>query len=124
MMVAQLVERQGIGARTEHADALSMSRIFSWDTTDVALICLCYIENATSAQVRYAVRRIRRRVPDVFIVLALLGNADESDTQEALVSKAIVQQSLRATVERILAVASSPSEKQESWEPSRNVAMR
>jgi hypothetical protein len=36
LMVAHLVERQGIGARAEQADALSMSRIFTLDTKDVA----------------------------------------------------------------------------------------
>jgi hypothetical protein len=62
-MTAHLVERQGIGARAEQADALSMSRIFSWEIQDTALICLCYIEHATPAQIRYAIRRIRRRAP-------------------------------------------------------------
>ena len=55
MVIAKLIERRGIGARAEQADALSMARIFSLDTTGVALICLCYIEFATTAQVRYAV---------------------------------------------------------------------
>ena len=32
LMVAQLIEREGIGARVEQADALSISRIFSLDT--------------------------------------------------------------------------------------------
>jgi hypothetical protein len=30
----------------------------------VELICLCYLEAATPAQIRYAIRRIRRRVPE------------------------------------------------------------
>ena len=51
LMVAQLIERNGIGARAERADALSISRIFTLDTKDVALVCLCYVENATSAQI-------------------------------------------------------------------------
>ena len=51
IVLAQLVERQGIGARAEQADALSMSRIFSLDAKDVVLICLCYVGNATCAQI-------------------------------------------------------------------------
>ena len=82
MVVAQLVERHGIGARAEQADALSMSRMFSWDIEGVALVCLCYVENPTSAQVRYAVRRIRRRLPNVNIVVALFGDPEEVDGQE------------------------------------------
>ena len=80
MAIAKLVERQGIGARAEQADALSMARIFSLDTKGVALICLCYIEFATIAQMRYAVRRVRRLAPDVIILVALLreGSAEEN----------------------------------------------
>ena len=78
-MVAQLTERQGIGARAEQASALSMSRIFAWETEDVALICLCYIEDVSPAQIRYAIRRIRRRVPDVPILVALFGDTDQME---------------------------------------------
>jgi hypothetical protein len=108
MMVAQLIERQGIGARAEQADALSISRIFDLDTKGVALICLCCIENATAAQVRYAVRRLRRKAPQAFILVALVGEAGNVDDREVLraaANVALVKQSLDDIVERILAVA-------------------
>ena len=112
MVVAQLVERHGIGARAEQADALSMSRMFSWDIEGVALVCLCYVENPTSAQVRYAVRRIRRRLPNVNIVVALFGDPEEVDGQELPSNTEFVERSLRATVDKIVAIASSTSDKQ------------
>ena len=112
MVVAQLVERHGIGARAEQADALSMSRMFSWDIEGVALVCLCYVENPTSAQVRYAVRRIRRRLPNVNIVVALFGDPKEVDSQELPSNTEFVERSLRATVDKIVAIASSTSDKQ------------
>jgi hypothetical protein len=34
------------------------------------------VEYATPAQIRYAIRRIRRRIPEVSILVALLGNAE------------------------------------------------
>ena len=49
LMIAQLLKRLGIGARVEHAEALSMSQITGWDTEGVALICLCYVGNPSSA---------------------------------------------------------------------------
>ena len=109
LMVAQLVERQGIGARAEQADALSMARVFSLDTKEVALICLCYVENATSAQVRYAVRRLRRKAPNAFILVALVGAADNLDEQAVreFANVELVKQSLAETVERILEAASA-----------------
>jgi predicted PurR-regulated permease PerM len=112
MVVAQLVERHGIGARAEQADALSMSRMFSWDIEGVALVCLCYVENPTRAQVRYAARRIRRRLPNVNIVVALFGDPKEVDSQELPSNTEFVERSLRATVDRIVAIASSTSDKQ------------
>jgi hypothetical protein len=105
LMVAQLVERHGIGARDEQADALSMSRIFTLDMKDVALVCLCYVENATSAQIRYAVRRLRRKAPDAFILVALVGAAEGIDEQivREFANVALVEHSLADTVERIIA---------------------
>jgi hypothetical protein len=46
------------------------------------LVCICYLENASSAQIRYAVRRLRRKAPEAFIVTALLGKADLLGTAE------------------------------------------
>ena len=129
LMVAQLVERQGIGARAEQADALSMARIFSLDTKDVALVCLCYIENVTSAQIRYAVRRLRRKAPNAFILVSLLGAADgrDGDAVHEFANAAVVRQSLANTVERILEESSTPTPiggEAELGLPSENAAMQ
>lgn len=105
-MVAHLVERQGIGARAEEVEALSMARIFSWDTKDVTLICLCYVEHATPAQIRYAIRRVRRRLPDIPIIVALFGNAERFEEFEGAGRTEAVQQSLRDVVTKIVATAS------------------
>jgi hypothetical protein len=118
LMVAQLVERHSIGARSEQADALSMSRIFGLDMKEVALICLCYVEDATSAQIRYAVRRLRRKAPDAFILIALVGAAEGIDEQivREFTDVALVKHSLAETVERIL--AQSTAQPKESEVPS------
>lgn len=84
LILAQLVERQGIGVRPESADALSMSRIFSLDTIDVALVCLCYVTNPTSAQIRYAIRRLRRKAPGAFILVSMMGGADNVSGSEEI----------------------------------------
>jgi hypothetical protein len=107
LMVAQLVERHGIGARAEKADALSITRIFGLDTKDIALVCLCYVENATAAQIRYAIRRLRRKAPNAIIMVALVGNTDNmsnSEDPQASLPLDFVERSLSATVARILAV--------------------
>jgi predicted PurR-regulated permease PerM len=110
LMVAQLVERRGIGARAEQADALSMARIFSLDMTDVALVCLCYVEDATSAQIRYAIRRLRRKAPKAFILVSLVGAGDGGgDVVSEFANVKLVKQSLADTVEKILEEASAPA---------------
>jgi hypothetical protein len=133
LMVAQLVERRGIGARAEQADALSMARIFSLDTTDVALICLCYVEDATSAQIRYAVRRLRRKAPKAFILVSLVGAGDGGGggVVSEFANVRLVKESLAETVERILEEASAPakasgapSAEAESGSPSENATVQ
>jgi hypothetical protein len=104
LMVAQLLQRQGLKARAEQADALSMSRVFSLDTKDVALVCLCYVENPTAAQIRYAIRRLRRKAPAAFIVVSLVGAGDAIDEQAVreFADVELVKQSLAQTVARII----------------------
>jgi hypothetical protein len=106
-MVAQLLEKKNIGVRVEKVDALSMGRIFSLNTKNVALVCLCYVENATAAQISYAVRRLRRKTPEAVIVVSLIGastNYPDSASPSAN-SFDFVERSLRETVARIVATA-------------------
>jgi predicted PurR-regulated permease PerM len=103
LIMAQLIERQGIGVRSESADALSISRIFALDTKDVALVCLCYVAYPTSAQVRYAIRRLRRKAPEAFILVSVIGGADNvSGSEEFRACQADdVRQSLSETIDQI-----------------------
>ena len=113
LIVTQLLERRGVAVRAEEAGALSKSRVSSLDTKDVALICLCYVETPTRAQIHYAVRRLRRKAPAAIILIALLGATSAIDDEEvihALVKLDLIQASLHATVERILAITAAPLE--------------
>jgi tRNA A37 methylthiotransferase MiaB len=113
LMVAQLIEREGIGARVEQADALSISRIFSLDTKDVALVCLCYVEDATSAQIRYALRRLRRKAPDAYILVTMMGAAAKIEAREALQGfpNTGVVESLDETVAQVRTAASGQQDR-------------
>jgi hypothetical protein len=110
-MIARLLYRRGIGARVEHGEALSMSRIMGRDIKGVALVCLCYVGTPSSAQIRYAVRRIRRRTSAIPTLIALLGASVEMKTSDILEQEEFFQDSLSATIEKILATASDVSEK-------------
>ena len=82
-----------------------MSRVFSLETEDVQLICLCYVEYATPAQIRYAIRRIRRRNPAIPILVALFGNSEGIEDDEGIGGSGFVQQSMREAVDKIMAAA-------------------
>jgi hypothetical protein len=105
MIIAHRLERRGICARTEPAGALSMSRLVNWDTEGVDLLCLCYVENASAAQIRYAVRRIRRKASDVRIIVALLGDAFEVNDGELPNGVSAARHTTAETIDKILALA-------------------
>ena len=105
LIIAQLVSKEGIGARAEDRDALSISKIFTLDTKDVGIVCLCFIGDTSAAQIHYAVRRLRRKMPKAFILLTLIGNA--TAFEETFMSAAgigLIQTSLRGTRDEILKI--------------------
>jgi predicted PurR-regulated permease PerM len=84
LIVAQVLRKRQFGVRAEQADALSVSRIFTLDTAGISAICVCYIENASAAQIGYAVRRLRRKEPQAFILVALLAGQGLAEDKEKL----------------------------------------
>ena len=109
MIAAHVLQRKGIGAQAEQAATLSMSSILSWDPQNVGLVSVCYVGNVTSAQIRYAVRRIRRRAPDVLIVIALFSNAEDVDEKQISSNMVFIERSLHSAVDKILKVAQGTS---------------
>ncbi|GAC1333262.1 MAG: AI-2E family transporter [Bradyrhizobium sp.] len=69
IMLGQLSTAHGLAARVEGAEALSTANVFRLDTTGVAIVCLVYMDASGPAHMRYAVRRLRRKVPKATIIL-------------------------------------------------------
>ena len=108
IVLAQLLERRGIGARAKEADALSMGKLFALDTSNVALICLCYLGKASAAQIHYAARRMRRKAPGVLIVICLLSVTHTAEDAEPIAlppGSDVVRGSLADSVQRVVALA-------------------
>jgi hypothetical protein len=59
--LAQLLEKHGLRARVEGADAVATPNIFRLETTGVVMVCLSYLDVSSPAHMRYAIRRMRRR---------------------------------------------------------------
>lgn len=105
MMIVHLLQRRGLGARSGPVGALSISGLADWDAAGVDLVCLCYVENVSAAQVRYAVRRLRRKIADARIIVALLWDAVEVSDQETFGDVRLAHPTTAAAVDMILAAA-------------------
>jgi hypothetical protein len=78
LFVHLLHAEEGITARVEPAQALTPAGLLRLDAAQAELICLSYLDSeAGHAQVRYAVRRVRRRFPRA-AVLTCFWSADEA----------------------------------------------
>jgi hypothetical protein len=119
LILAQLVSKRGIGARAERSDALSMSRLFTLDIKEVAIVCICYIESATSAQIRYAARRLRRKAPEAIIITLLIQDNAPPATSAA---DEPIQNSLEAAVSRIIEIARTRASNDKPASRSRGAA--
>lgn len=80
LVLAQILNRRGIGAAAERADALSMSRFFSLDLSQAAAFCICYVGKPSDAMIQYTVRRLSKKTKGGRIIIALLGNESEALT--------------------------------------------
>ena len=72
LMLAQMLGKHGLAARALGPEATSSAMIAGLVESAPALICLCYLNAGGAAHMRYAVKRLRRRLPSACIVLASL----------------------------------------------------
>src|SRR5271165_2243033 len=66
-MLAQLLQKHGIGARVVPSDSVSPPNLFALDTTGVQMAYLCYLEPGSFSNPHYLVRRLRRKLPKTTI---------------------------------------------------------
>jgi predicted PurR-regulated permease PerM len=81
-ILVQLLERQGIATRMARPDALSNRGISELDGTDVAAICVVYLDIRSIAAIRYSVRRLRKKLPHIPIGICVWGSANVSSLTE------------------------------------------
>lgn len=70
-MLAQLLERRGIGARVLPGEAISPDGISSLDLTGVELVVVSFLSASGQAHARQACRRLRRKQSDMRIMIGL-----------------------------------------------------
>jgi hypothetical protein len=84
IMAAQLCTVHGLAARVESAEALATKNILRLDTRGVALVCLSYLDASNPAHIRYAVRRVRRKLPTAIVMLGCWMLEHDEERLEAL----------------------------------------
>jgi hypothetical protein len=83
IMLAQLCSAHGLAARVEGPKALATANIFRLDSAGTALVCLSYVGNDSPAHMRFAVRRLRRKLPQARIMVGAWGQNEERAIQMA-----------------------------------------
>ncbi len=69
LMLAQILQHRGIGARAESYVALSKTAINALDVSATQLVCLSCLDGSSSAYLRFALRRLRRHAPGAKILI-------------------------------------------------------
>lgn len=106
IILAQLLDRKGIRARATESDSLSMARLFALDTNSTELICVCYLRRATTAQLRYAARRMRRKAPNAAIIIFAHTNKEQNvELVQLPEGVEVLEGSLEDAMARISAIA-------------------
>jgi hypothetical protein len=107
-MLAQLLARHGIGARVVPHDAVSVANLPRLDVSGVQMACLSYLEPGSFTNVRYLVRRLRRRLPQAKIIDGFWTlTIEEAEERHALAATRAdcVATSLHQAVEQVVTAA-------------------
>jgi len=107
-MLAQLLEKHGIGARVVPSEAVSVANLVRLEVTGVQVACLSNLEPGNFTNARYLVRRLRRRLPQAKIVAGFWTlAAQEAEERGALAATRAdcVVTSLRQAVEQVVNAA-------------------
>jgi hypothetical protein len=70
VILGHAMSRVGLAGRVESPGALSTTRIVHMPTGHVDIVVLCALDTTSIGHLRYAVRRIQRRLPGVAVMLA------------------------------------------------------
>ena len=108
-MLAQLLRKHGLGARVAGYEAVSRDRIRELDLTGVAMVCISYLDiSGNPAHLRYLLERLKRRAPDMPVLVGLWPVGEKILTDAAIgreVGADVYVASLRDGVEACLRMA-------------------
>jgi predicted PurR-regulated permease PerM/GAF domain-containing protein len=83
-MTAQVLEEHGIGAKVLPPIAVSEGALGQLDLAGIEVVCLSYLHPQPQVFARYICRRIRRRAPQVKLIVCCWNAAPQGQTTEAM----------------------------------------
>jgi predicted PurR-regulated permease PerM len=125
-MFAHLLGAHGLAARVEGPATLSTANLFRLQAEGAAVVCLSYLDASSPSHMRYAVRRLRRKLPNATILLGSWATNQDAATLETLRETAkadLVAGSLREAVSLCLKLGAARSEDDHTAADIPNAAM-
>ena len=107
-MLAQILSQHGLGARVENAEALSTTNVIRLDTKGTAIACISFMDTSSIAHMRYAIRRLRRKLPDAKIILGCWMADGDPTAINAAVKADAAAVTLRGAAKICLEAAGAP----------------
>ncbi len=108
LLLVDMLAKYGVAARVVSSDQTSATQINELDIGGVKLACVSYLEPGTYKNARYQVRRLRKRMPEIPVLVIFWGvGSDPSrylDSIEATECD-VVTTGLKETVHHVLAFA-------------------
>jgi len=110
LLLVQLLEKRGIGARMISSKEASAARIPDLDVSGVCFVCLSHLGATGGAQAHYLMRRLRRRIPDAQAIAGFWGlTDDDSRFLDAFgATEAEVVTTFQEALARIMAAIEAP----------------
>jgi predicted PurR-regulated permease PerM len=97
-ILVQLLDRRQIATRAAGPRALTTSGISELNAKGIGAICSFYLDHQSLAAVRYSVRRLRKKFPNIPIAVCLWGSSDLAPIKDAARADATLD-SLREAVD-------------------------
>ncbi|WP_398471587.1 hypothetical protein [Tardiphaga sp.] len=121
VVMAHLAEVYGIAAKAEPSEALANTNIVRLQPDGVQIVCLVHMGDEVSSHTRFAIRRLKRRMPKARIMLCWWSGRIDEETAERRRSEAradLVAISPSQALAILLAAASTPITTQPQAEPA------
>jgi predicted PurR-regulated permease PerM len=117
-MLAQLLGKHGLDARTVPHEGSSRELIASLDVTEITMVCISYLDiSGVPSHLRYLIRRLKRKLPQAPILVGLWPSDDEVLKEErvrAIIGADYYATSLREAVTFCVEAAHKAGEASES----------